>query len=166
MSRLMEDDVTVAAPRDRLWQVIDDPEALKRVLPGCEELEMESPGRYRAVIRTKLPFLTLRAHGTAEVADVQRPGHMRIQITGKPLGLVGSFTVSVPVDLTETDDGGTRADYAIDLQLTGRLASFGAPILRSTVKGQVREMIANLERELAEPEPTSPEPADPAEPDS
>jgi carbon monoxide dehydrogenase subunit G len=155
MSRLMEDSVTVAAPRDRVWQVVDDPEALKRVLPGCEELEMESPGRYRAVMRTRLPFLTLRTRGTAEVADVQRPTHMRIQISGQPLGLVGSFTVSVPVDLSETDDGGTRADYAIDLQLTGRLASFGAPILRSTVKGQVGEMIANLERELESGEPAA-----------
>jgi carbon monoxide dehydrogenase subunit G len=80
---------------------------------------------------------------------------MRIQISGQPLGLVGSFTVSVPVDLSETDDGGTRADYAIDLQLTGRLASFGAPILRSTVKGQVGEMIANLERELESGEPAA-----------
>ena len=67
---------------------------------------------------------------------------------GFRIGLVGGFTVSVPIDATTTDDGGTRGSYAVDLQLTGRLASFGAPILRAQVKAQVREMIANLEREL------------------
>lgn len=149
MSRLLEDAVALAAPRERVWQVIDDPDALKRVLPGCEELEEEAPGRYRAVMRTKLPFLTLRVRGRAMLADVRRPDHLRLDISGQPLGLVGSFTVGVPVDLSETDDGGTRAAYEVDLQLTGRLASFGAPILRSTVKAQVREMVANLERELA-----------------
>lgn len=148
MSRLLEDEVALSAPRERAWELIDDAEALKRVLPGCEELVLEAPGRYRAVMRTKLPFLTLRVRGTATVTDVRRPDHLRLEISGQPLGLVGSFTVSVAVDLSETDGGGTRAAYAVDLQLTGRLASFGAPILRSTVKGQVREMIANLEREL------------------
>jgi carbon monoxide dehydrogenase subunit G len=98
---------------------------------------------------TKLPFMTLRVSGTALLDDLRPPDHVRLEISGRPLGLVGGFTVSVPIDVTTTDDGGTRGSYAVDLQLTGRLASFGAPILRAQVKAQVREMIANLERELA-----------------
>lgn len=149
MSRLLEDEVVVAAPPERLWQIVDDPAALKRVLPGCEELEAIGADQYRAVMSTRLPFMTLRVRGTAALVDVRRPEHVQIEIAGTPLGLVGSFRVSVPVEVSETVDGGTRAAYAVDLQLTGRLASFGAPILRSTVRGQVREMVANLERELA-----------------
>jgi carbon monoxide dehydrogenase subunit G len=147
--RLLEDDVVVAAPRERLWALLDDVGALKRILPGCEELEEEGERRYRAVMSTKLPFMTLRVSGTALLDDLRPPDHVRLEISGRPLGLVGGFTVSVPIDATTTDDGGTRGSYAVDLQLTGRLASFGAPILRAQVKAQVREMIANLERELA-----------------
>lgn len=149
MKRLLEDDVVVAAPRERLWALLDDVGALKRILPGCEELEEEGERRYRAVMSTKLPFMTLRVSGTALLDDLRPPDHVRLEISGRPLGLVGGFTVSVPIDVTTTDDGGTRGSYAVDLQLTGRLASFGAPILRAQVKAQVREMIANLERELA-----------------
>ena len=149
MKRLLEDEVVVAAPRERLWALLDDVGALKRILPGCEELEEEGEGRYRAVMSTKLPFMTLRVSGTALLDDLRPPDHVRLEISGRPLGLVGGFTVSVPIDVTTTDDGGTRGSYAVDLQLTGRLASFGAPILRAQVKAQVREMIANLERELA-----------------
>lgn len=149
MKRLLEDDVVVAAPRERLWALLDDVGALKRILPGCEELEEEGERRYRAVMSTKLPFMTLRVSGTALLDDLRPPDHVRLEISGRPLGLVGGFTVSVPIDVTTTEDGGTRGSYAVDLQLTGRLASFGAPILRAQVKAQVREMIANLERELA-----------------
>jgi carbon monoxide dehydrogenase subunit G len=149
VKRLLEDDVVVAAPRERLWALLDDVGALKRILPGCEELEEEGERRYRAVMSTKLPFMTLRVSGTALLDDLRPPDHVRLEISGRPLGLVGGFTVSVPIDVTTTDDGGTRGSYAVDLQLTGRLASFGAPILRAQVKAQVREMIANLERELA-----------------
>jgi carbon monoxide dehydrogenase subunit G len=149
VKRLLEDEVVVAAPRERLWALLDDVGALKRILPGCEELEEEGERRYRAVMSTKLPFMTLRVSGTALLDDLRPPDHVRLEISGRPLGLVGGFTVSVPIDVTTTDDGGTRGSYAVDLQLTGRLASFGAPILRAQVKAQVREMIANLERELA-----------------
>jgi carbon monoxide dehydrogenase subunit G len=149
VKRLLEDDVVVAAPRERLWALLDDVGALKRILPGCEELEEEGERRYRAVMSTKLPFMTLRVSGTALLDDLRPPDHVRLEISGRPLGLVGGFTVSVPIDVTTTDDGGTRGSYAVDLQLTGRLASFGAPILRAQVKAQVREMIGNLERELA-----------------
>ncbi|MCC6619193.1 MAG: SRPBCC family protein [Chloroflexi bacterium] len=149
MNRLLADEVVVAAPPERLWSLLDDVNALKRILPGCEELVEEAPGLYRAVMRTKLSFLTLRVAGTARLADIRRPDHFRIEIQGRPMGLVGSFTVSVPVDVLSTDDAGTRGSYAVDMQLTGRLASFGAPILKAQVKSQVREMIGNLERELA-----------------
>lgn len=148
MKRLLEDEVIVAAPRERLWALLDDIEALKRILPGCEELTEEGERRYRAVMRTKLSFLTLRVSGTALLDELRPPDHVRLEISGRPLGLVGTFTVSVPIDAFETDTGGTRGAYAVDVQLTGRLASFGAPILRAQVRSQVREMIANLEREL------------------
>lgn len=158
MTLLLEDSLTLSAPRDRVWSVVDDPAALQRVLPGCEELVPEGPGRYRATMRTRLQFMTLRMQGTAELQDVRRPDHLRLEISGRPVGLVGSFVVSVPVDLTETG-AVTSARYSVDLRLTGRLAAFGLPILRSTVKGQVRELVANLERELVAEAPQGDEKA-------
>lgn len=148
MKRLLTDEVVVDAPRERLWALLDDIEALKRILPGCEELVEEGERQYRAVMRTKLSFMTLRVSGTALLDELRPPDHARLQISGRPLGLVGTFTVSVPIDVFETDTGGTRGTYAVDLQLTGRLAAFGAPILRAQVKSQVREMVRNLEHEL------------------
>jgi hypothetical protein len=147
VKRLLEDEILVDAPRDRLWELVDDLPAIQRILPGCEELEQLAPNRYRAVMRTKIQFITLRVQGTAELADLHPPDHVRLAISGRPLGLIGSFVVSVPIDVTEVD-GRTRGAYAIDLELTGRLAAFGAPILRATVKAQVREMLENLRREL------------------
>ncbi len=147
MKRLLEEVLVVDAPSDRLWALLHDVDALKRILPGCEELVEFAPDRYRAVMRTKLQFITLRVEGTAELADLHPPDHVRLAISGRPIGLIGSFVVSVPIDVDEID-GKTRGSYAVDLQLTGRLAAFGAPLLRFTVKSQIREMMANLQREL------------------
>jgi hypothetical protein len=37
----------------------------------------------------------------------------------------------------------------MDLAATGRLASFGTPLLRDTARRQVHELVGNLEQEIA-----------------
>ena len=44
----------------------------------------------------------------------------------------------------------TEVSYAVDLQVTGRLATFGSPLLRETLRRQVAVLLANVDRELAE----------------
>jgi carbon monoxide dehydrogenase subunit G len=149
VSELVRDTVVVAAPRERIWAMLDDPAALARVLPGAESLVADGPGRWTGVLASKVGFLTIRADAVAQVADARPPDHMRLDIEGRPRGLAGSFRASIPFDLT-SDRVGTRIAYAVDLTVTGRLAAFGAPILRDTLRKQVVQLVANLARELGE----------------
>ena len=145
----VRDTTHVSVARDRLWPVFEDAVALGRVLPGCERLEASGPGVYRGVLASKLQFLTLRADVEARIVDVERPDRLRLEIDGRPRGLAGGFRAGIPIVLRSSDDGGTDVDYEVSLSTTGRLAAFGAPILRDTFRRQVVELIANLERELA-----------------
>jgi carbon monoxide dehydrogenase subunit G len=147
MTRLAEERVVVDAPRSAIWGLLDDPEALARVLPGAEDLTPDGAGRWRGTLATKVGFLTVRADATAEVAESHPPDDMRLEITGRPKGLAGSFHASIPFRLEELEDR-TTIDYAVDLTVTGRLAAFGAPILRDTLRKQVAQLVDNLGREL------------------
>lgn len=147
----VRDTAQLSIDRDRLWPVFEDAAALGRVLPGCERLESVGPGVYRGVLASKLQFLTLRADVEARILDVERPDRLRLEIDGRPKGLAGGFRASIPIELAPRDDGapGTSVRYEVALTTSGRLAAFGAPILRDTFRRQVVELIANLERELA-----------------
>ncbi|MFL5680017.1 MAG: CoxG family protein [Chloroflexota bacterium] len=147
MTLLTDETVRVSAPRARIWSVFDDAAALRRVLPGCEALDATGPGTFRGVLATKLPFLTLRADVTATLAGVERPDRLRLELDGRPRGLAGSFRAVIPIDLAE-DGADTLVHYRVDLTTSGRLAAFGAPLMRDTMKRQVAALIANLETEL------------------
>ena len=70
----------------------------------------------------------------------------------------------IPIEL---DDAGSAADihYQLDLTTSGRLATFGTPILRDSFRKQVATLVANLERVLTESaEPVGPN-GDATEPD-
>jgi uncharacterized protein len=149
MTSLASERVRVAVPRQRLWEVFEDPVALASVLPGCESLEADGPGRYRAVLATRLQFLTLRADATATLRDLQPPDTLTLVLDGRPRGLAGSFSATIPIRLDAVSEDVTDVEYEVDLAMTGRLAAFGTPILRDTMRRQVRELVANVERLVA-----------------
>ena len=154
MSLVAEETVRVGASIDRIWSVFDDPAALARVLPGCESLETIAPDAYQGVLATKLQFLTIRADVTARILDRRPPDALRLDLDGRPRGLAGGFRASIPIDLAPAGDA-TTIHYRLDLTTSGRLASFGAPILRDSFRRQVSTLVANLERELQAPAGTA-----------
>lgn len=109
-----------------------------------------APHVFRGVLASKLQFLTLRADVEARILDIERPDRLRLEIDGRPRGLVGAFRASIPIELraADSDEPGTIVQYEVSLTTSGRLAAFGAPILRDTFRRQVAELVANLEREL------------------
>jgi carbon monoxide dehydrogenase subunit G len=145
----------LSVDRDRLWPMFEDASALARVLPGCERLEAVGPGVFQGVLASRLQFLTLRADVEARILDVERPDRLRLEIDGRPKGLAGGFRASIPIELREAEGSGTDVHYEVALSTTGRLASFGAPILRDTFRRQVAQLIANLERELGPEAPSA-----------
>ncbi|MGH8058956.1 MAG: SRPBCC domain-containing protein, partial [Candidatus Entotheonellia bacterium] len=38
---------TLNAPREQVWQLLNDPAYLKACLPGCESLEAAGPDQYQ-----------------------------------------------------------------------------------------------------------------------
>ena len=157
MTIIADERVSVRVPRDRIWPVFRDAELLRRVLPGCERLEATEDGSFVGVLATKLQFLTLRADVTARVLDPLPPGRLRLELDGRPRGLAGNFRALIPIEL---DDAGSATDihYQLDLTTSGRLATFGTPILRDSFRKQVATLVANLERVLTESE----EPVEPS----
>ena len=159
MSEIVRDRAVIRGSPSAIWALIEDPVALARVLPGAESIVATGEGRFHGVLASKLQFLTVRADVDAVFRDADPPRHLRLELAGRPRGLAGSFTVSVPFDLTGIVEPGsptgasfteTEVTYTIDLQVTGRLASFGAPIMRETLRRQVAILLANVDRELAE----------------
>ena len=40
----------IAASRARVWEALNDPEILKKCIPGCQSLEMSSPTEMTATV--------------------------------------------------------------------------------------------------------------------
>ncbi|MDA0340131.1 MAG: SRPBCC domain-containing protein, partial [Proteobacteria bacterium] len=44
----MTGDYVIAAPRQQVWDALNDPEVLKQCIPGCQTVEKTSPSSFSA----------------------------------------------------------------------------------------------------------------------
>ena len=55
----MSGEYRISAPRQIVWDVLNDPAILKNCLPGCERLETTSDSAFEAIITTKVGLVKM-----------------------------------------------------------------------------------------------------------
>jgi 2-furoyl-CoA dehydrogenase large subunit len=149
-----EQHVEIRGTPAEVWAFLWDADALGRVLPGCESLTAEVPGRYAAVLKYPTPFLTVRADATAELHGPVEPSSVLLVLDGRARGIGGTFHVRIPLTLATVPDAAASADprtrvgYSVDVRATGALASFGTGMLRDAIADQVEGLASDIGAEI------------------
>ena len=122
----------IRAPRETVWEALNDPEILRRCLPGCQSLAKEASDRFAAVLEIRIGPIGARFSGAVTLTGLDPPRGYTIMGEGKG-GMAGHARGSARVRLAE-DNGGTLLSYEIDAEVGGRLAQLGGPIIEATAK--------------------------------
>ena len=138
---------TFTGPRQKVWDLLQDPGVLAKALPGTERLTLSGPDRYEGVMKVSVgPMTAAKFDVTVTLADKQPPERFTMQIDSK--GSVGFARGSAAVTLKEQADGGTAMDYTSDVQIGGRIASVGQRLIESVSRMMMRQALEALDREL------------------
>jgi len=122
----------IAASRSRVWEALNDPEMLRRALPGCQSLQQESTDKLRAIVEIKIGPIGARFNSTITLSDVQPSQGYTLICEGQG-GTVGSAKAAIKVRLQD-DGAATLLSYDMDADISGRLAQLGGPIVEATAK--------------------------------
>src|SRR5262245_49397695 len=84
----MSGEYRIAAPRDKVWQALNDPSILKQCIPGCESLEKLSDTEMNGKVTAKVGPVTARFGGKVTLSDLDPPNGYKIsgEGTGGPAG--------------------------------------------------------------------------------
>ena len=124
-------DRTFAAPRERVWQFLLDPETLRQCLPGCERLEEVGPDEYEATMKIGVAMIRGSYQGRVKISDKQEPTSYRMLVEGK--GAAGQITGEGLLELHE-EGGQTRVHYQGTANVRGTLARVGARVMQPAAK--------------------------------
>ncbi|MFS0646067.1 CoxG family protein [Siminovitchia sp. 179-K 8D1 HS] len=141
----IKDSFTIQAAKEDVWTVFMDVEKLASCVPGCENLVALSDTEYEADMVVKTKFMTIKFKANGVLTDAVEGKELKVEMLGKPMKLAGLFKSKMTVQLEEIDENVTNIIYEMDLQMTGRLATLGDILMKSTVEKSADEFAENVQ---------------------
>jgi uncharacterized protein YndB with AHSA1/START domain len=133
---------TIAAPAQRVWDVLGDPHHMPRWWPGVTRMEGVEDDRWTQVFVTKRGR-PVRADFHLLVSEPPRRRCWEQEVVGTPFERVLDEAIT-EVEL-EPVQGGTQVRIAQRQRLRG-YSRTGGLLLRRATKGKLREAVEGLER--------------------
>ncbi len=141
----------ISAPRQKVWDALNDPLILKECLPGCESVEQLSPEEFRVVIKTAIGPLKARFQGSLKISEAKVTESCVMHIEGQG-GAIGFGKGTASVTLKEAVDG-TDLSYEAKAQIGGKLAQVGSRLIDSVAKKMADDFFKAFQNAVG-PKPT------------
>lgn len=139
----MQGSERIEAPVETVWRALNDPEILRRSIPGCESLEKTSDTQMTAKVVLKIGPIKAKFEGAVELQNLNPPHSYTIAGEGKG-GLAGFAKGGADVTLTAEEDGATLLSYAVRAEVGGKIAQLGSRLIESTSKKLAGEFFSNF----------------------
>lgn len=137
----------IPANRQAVWDALNDPEVLRRCIPGCEELIRHSASEMTAVAVIKVGPISARFQGHVTLGDLDPPNGYRITGEGQG-GVAGHARGGALVRLREDGDG-TILSYEVSAQVGGKLAQLGGRMIDATARKLADAFFAKFAAEVS-----------------
>ncbi|HEV8372456.1 MAG TPA: SRPBCC family protein, partial [Actinomycetota bacterium] len=122
----IENAVEVDAPIERVWALVNDIPRVAPCMPGATLTGVVDERTYEGTVLVKLGPLRMSYKGTVVVHEVDEAAHSaQMSASGKDTKGAGTARATVVTRLEPAGEHHTRMLVTSDLQLTGKVASFG-----------------------------------------
>ena len=117
--------------KQKVWEALNDPEILKKSIPGCEEFKKNSETEFTATATNKIGPFNASFTGDIELKDLNPPNSYKIIGSGNyPVGFANGEAMVTLEDF----DGGTKLNYVVEVNVGGKIAQLGSRLIDMTAK--------------------------------
>jgi uncharacterized protein len=133
------------APVEVVWEVLEDPAQMARLMPGVESFHVQDEHHWSAKVQVPLGVGKLGLRFEFEVTDERPMEYSRLIARGKGVGAV----VSMETQFHLTPNGErTHMRWEADVSIGGPLGSMGGRMFQPIVDQQVVNVLDALERQV------------------
>lgn len=131
-------------PNEIVWNTIQSPEVLKKVLPGCDVFEEVGDEKYESVLNINMGPIKGKFTADVEQVDMVEPKSYRLLVKAK--GKPGEIAADAAMEFAESD-GNTVLTCTADVTPTGLLATIGQRIMGGVAKVILGKFFKDIEKE-------------------
>jgi len=128
--------------KQKVWEALNDPEILKKTIPGCEKFKKNSDTEFSATATNKIGPFNASFTGNIELKDLNPPHSYKISGSGN--SPVGFASGEAEVKL-EDENGGTKLIYTVEANVGGKIAQVGSRLIDMTAKKMADIFFGNFQ---------------------
>lgn len=137
----------IAAPRERVWQALNDEVVLARCIEGCESLTRVADDAFEAKVRARIGPVSALFAADIALTEINAPASytMRGAVKG---GAAGFAKGTAKVTLTEDGPNATVLRYEIEGAIGGKLAQIGQRLVDAAARKMADDFFACFSAEV------------------
>jgi carbon monoxide dehydrogenase subunit G len=135
------------APAQLVWDVLNDPEKMSKLLPGVESFEIQDERRWKASVNVPLGMGGLKLNFSFEKIEERPIEYAKLSSKGQGVGAI----VAMETEFHLAPDGErTSMRWSADVRIAGPIGSMGQRVFQPIVNQQVTNVLDALEAQVTE----------------
>ena len=134
-----------AAPRATVWQVLNDPAQMAKLMPGVESFDVEDDRHWTANVKIPLGIGGLKMRIAFEKLEERELEFARLSAKGQGVGAI--MNMQTRFELSE-EPSGTAMRWEADVRIAGPVGSMGQRVLQPIVNQQVTNVLNALDEQV------------------
>ena len=138
--------------QQQAWEALNDPETLKKSIPGCDKFELTGDNTYSVALAVKIGPVSAKFNGKVVLSDIVAPNGYKLSFEGQG-GVAGfakgSSSVTLkPSEGADAPDAGCELDYTVQAQVGGKIAQLGQRLIDGAAKSTADDFFKRFEAEM------------------
>ncbi|MBT2333958.1 carbon monoxide dehydrogenase subunit G [Variovorax paradoxus] len=141
--------------QQQAWEALNDPETLKKCIPGCDKFELTGDNQYSVALALKIGPVSAKFSGKVALSDIVAPDGYKLSFEGQG-GVAGFAKGSSSVTLRPLDGAaeaaspaaGCELDYTVQAQVGGKIAQLGQRLIDGAAKSTADDFFKRFEAEM------------------
>ena len=134
------------AAQKRLWTLLNDPEVLAKVIPGCNTVRKIDADRYAMGLKLQVANVSGEYMGEVSISDKREPEHYVLAVQGQ--GSIGFMKGSAVFDLLPQGANATLLKYSGSAEVGGVVAGVGQRVLSGVAKFLLGRFFKALQQQI------------------
>ena len=148
--------------QQQAWEALNDPETLKKCIPGCDKFELTGDNTYSVALALKIGPVSAKFQGKVMLSDIVAPDGYKLTFEGQ--GGVAGFAKGAssvklrPLPGTEAADNegaavveaqpGCELGYTVQATVGGKIAQLGQRLIDGAAKSTADDFFKRFEAEM------------------
>lgn len=157
MALEIKESFEVAAPIDKVWAFINDPENVVACMPGASLKEIVDANQFIGMVKLKIGAVSAQYQGTITYADRDEAAHVvKMLAAGNERG-GGTVSGTILTRLEPLASGGsTRIECESSVDLTGKIVQVGRGMIEGVSAQIIKKYVGNVRALLEAPSGEAP----------